>query len=244
MFKIFVLAQDTFRILRRENFFIPMILSFFAVGLFAAVASAWGVWEFDKIFFDISFFWFHIAGSLMAIFVAIHLIQNALVQGEADLFISGPVSRGEWILGKYLGLWGAFIALSFLLWFFWLGLSLFFSFPILFRHFYLFGLGWCVIGSFSFFFGMICSYGIAFFASFSLFFVGTSLSHLQAIMPKDLDWWTKSFINFGAQFFDLQKFYPVDYLSAPSLGLVSLYGLGLGLFFLSLSILVFQKKDL
>ena len=102
--RMLAIAQNTFRESVRDK--VLYVLLFFAVAtIFGSKALGWiSVGQDIKIVKDICLAATSIFGALIAIFVGTSLIYKEMDKRTLYTIISQPMHRGEFILGKYLGL--------------------------------------------------------------------------------------------------------------------------------------------
>tara|TARA_B110001454_G_scaffold219196_1_gene251396 strand:+ start:9912 stop:10682 length:771 start_codon:yes stop_codon:yes gene_type:complete len=101
---VYTIAQTTFRELIREKMFI--IIFFLAVGLFlfSIALSNLSIWEFQRILSDFSLSSMELAALGIALFSGSFMIFKEIEKQTCLLLLSKPISRMEFIIGKFLGL--------------------------------------------------------------------------------------------------------------------------------------------
>lgn len=104
--RIWVIATGSFREAVRTKVFLNLLgLSFLIlVGGVAVDAGALG--DAGRIYHDIAHAAISISGSMVAIFVGVHLIATDIERKTLHVLLARPVHRFEIVLGKYLGLAG------------------------------------------------------------------------------------------------------------------------------------------
>ncbi|MFQ5457500.1 MAG: ABC transporter permease [Myxococcota bacterium] len=102
--KIQAIAINTFREAVRDKVLYSLL--FFAIALIGAsvVLNRLAIGQQTKIITDIGLSSISLFGTLIAIFVGIGLVSKEIERRTIFTIVSKPVSRGRFILGKYLGL--------------------------------------------------------------------------------------------------------------------------------------------
>lgn len=111
MTRIFALASITFREgIRNRSVFGILLFSLFILGLNLAVAGFF-MRDIGKVSTDMNLSALSFAGLLLVLFVGINLIAKDIDKKTIHLVLSKPISRVEYIWGKFLGI-QFFIAVS------------------------------------------------------------------------------------------------------------------------------------
>jgi ABC-type transport system involved in multi-copper enzyme maturation permease subunit len=111
MSRIFALAGITFREgIRNRSVFGILLFSFFILGLNIAVAGFF-MRDIGKVSADMNLSALSFAGLLLVFFVGINLIAKDIDKKTIHLVLSKPISRVEYIWGKFLGI-QIFLAVS------------------------------------------------------------------------------------------------------------------------------------
>lgn len=102
--KVYAIAINTFKEVIRDKIFYSLV--FFAILLLGAsvLLSTLTVGEQSKIIEDLSLSGIEIFGVIIAIFVGIGLVNKELEKKTIYTIISKPITRWQFLLGKYLGL--------------------------------------------------------------------------------------------------------------------------------------------
>lgn len=119
MSKVLAIAHNTFKEAVRNR--ILYVLLFFAalILLGSWVASTLSIANNEKVMRDLGVAGINIIGLLIAVFVGIGLVYNEMDKKTIYTIISKPISRWQFILGKYLGLLlTIFLNLLAMTWFF------------------------------------------------------------------------------------------------------------------------------
>ncbi len=104
MKSILTIAQTTFRELIREKMFIIIFFLAIALLLFSVALSNLSIWEFQRILSDFSLASMEIAGLGIALFSGSFMIFKEIEKQTCLLLLSKPISRSEFIVGKFVGL--------------------------------------------------------------------------------------------------------------------------------------------
>lgn len=104
MKSVFAIAQTTFRELIREKLFI--VIFFIAVGLLllSVALSNLSIWEFQRILSDFSLSSMEIAALGIVLFSGSFIIHKEIEKQTCLLLLSKPITRRDFIVGKFLGL--------------------------------------------------------------------------------------------------------------------------------------------
>jgi len=102
--KVRAIAMNTFREAVRDKILYSLL--FFAIALIgiSVVLNRLAIGQQTKIITDIGLASISIFGTLIAVFVGIGLVSKEIERRTIYTIVSKPVSRGRFILGKYLGL--------------------------------------------------------------------------------------------------------------------------------------------
>ncbi|GAB1540953.1 ABC transporter permease subunit [Scytonema sp. NUACC21] len=102
--KVTVLATNVFREVIRDR--ILYIIGFYTIilGVASRLLPAFAAATEDKMFLDLGLAAMSILGLIVAIFVGTGLINKEIEKRTVLVLIAKPVSRSEFITGKYLGL--------------------------------------------------------------------------------------------------------------------------------------------
>lgn len=248
-----VIAGETFVLLRRDKIFVPALVISLLIAAMANLASGWSVEDFTKILFDIGFFGFQMTGSLVAIFWGAKIISDSKQEGSLEVQLAAPISRGSWILGKYLGLCLCLLTLAAILLVIWQALMLLNAFGWMHRHHLIvyayIVLSWMVQGALAILMASFMGQAIAMFSTLCLWLVGMASSLVANTLSPDSSALTKSITIGIARFWDFQQFNLVDYVQTKSwlgpdeLTWRGMYALILIVFQLSLSVTIFSRRD-
>lgn len=247
-------AQEAGLMLRRDRFFFPALLGAGFVFGIAQVASGWGIFEFQKILFDIGGLGFQVIGGGMAIFWGTKRIQDARKEGVLEVQLAGVVQPSSWFVGQWLGLCLALLSLGALMLAFWQVLMLINNFGWLQADqaacLGLMILAWLVLASLAMFFSSFCSSNVALFSSLSAWVSGLSASLVLTTLPPNSQPSLVSVLDTIVLFWDLQRFHWVGVLgqaqfpNTAELWAHTAYGLSLCLTFVFLGQWIFRSRDL
>lgn len=104
MYRIIAIASNTFReTIRDKILYNLLIFALLIIGLSYFLGDL-TVMEQVKVIKDLGLASIHIFGALMAIFIGIGLVSKEIEKRTIYTIVSKPVSRVEFLIGKYLGL--------------------------------------------------------------------------------------------------------------------------------------------
>ena len=104
MMRIWVIARNVFLEIIRDR--VLYLVALYALGMAAAtlLLPEVAAGAQDKITLDLGMAGIHVLGLLVAVFVGTGLINQEIEKRTVLVLIAKPVSRGEFIVGKHLGL--------------------------------------------------------------------------------------------------------------------------------------------
>lgn len=101
---VLVIAQNTFRETVRDKILYSLVIfTVFSFGL-ALLFGDLTVWEHDKLVSDMGLASINLVGVIIAIFVGIGLVNKELERRTIYTVMARPISRTQFILGKFGGL--------------------------------------------------------------------------------------------------------------------------------------------
>lgn len=104
MNKVFVLARNTFfEMLHERLFFVVVIIAVFLIS-FSFLLGALSFDEQKKILADFGFLAIQVASLGIALFSGAYLIHREIEKQTCLLMLARPLSRGQFFIGKFLGL--------------------------------------------------------------------------------------------------------------------------------------------
>ena len=254
MQKLLAITLDSYKKLYRDKVFIPAIFVATFLMLIAMAASEFGTIEVYKIMYDIGSSSYLFIGCLTGIFWGTNLISDAKTDGSMELQLCSPITRSQWLFGKFLGLVIVKILLAVILTSLWQILFTALGHGTVdlnaFKFFFSLSLAWLVMDSLTILLAILTSKSVALFSSFSLFLIGIiSGPLLQSLSPKS-DPMVKTLITNLCSFWNLSYFNLSSYLIENKLISISnllpriIYAVSLITFFISLSVICFNNKDL
>lgn len=248
-----VISWETFILLRRDKVFVPALVISLVISAFANLASDWSVEDFTKILFDIGFFGFQMTGSLVAIFWGAKIISDSRQEGSLEVQLAAPVTRGTWIIGKYIGLCLCLFMLAIILLVIWQGLMLLNGFGWMTENqlicYAYIVLSWLVQGALAIFMASFMGQAIAMFSTLCLWLTGMASALVANTVSPESSPLTKFLVSQIARFWDFQQFNLVDqvhsatWLSNNELAYRAAYGILLILVQISLSVTIFSNRD-
>jgi len=102
--KIFAIALNTFKEAVRNRVLYVLLLFAILILLGAWVASTLAIFGQDRIVRDLGVAAINIVSVLIAIFVGLNLVYNDLDKKTIYTIVSKPISRWQFLVGKYFGL--------------------------------------------------------------------------------------------------------------------------------------------
>ena len=252
---IFAVASETFLRLRRDKVFVPALL--IGIGLLGltGLASFWGVEEFFKILYDLGTAAYLFTGATVAIFWGNKIVSDSKQEGSLEVQLASPIGRSTWLIGKFLGLFGALILLAIGFLIAWQGIYLGYGMGWINHYdlwmFALLTVVWFVLAALSIFFATLATQAVALFCSIWMFVCGLiSGPILQALSPETPES-TKKVVGLIAGIWNLHLFnisQSISQYHRPELpfdiGLRFGYGALLCAFFLTAACFAFQKRDI
>lgn len=246
-FQLFLIAHQTFSILRKNKFlYLALGLPFFFLWG-AQQLGTWTIGDQQKVLYDMLAFNLNIAGNIIAIFLG-HQLLLTLDQNYCNaLDFASPISRETWVFGRFLGLSLALLALllvQMVAWYFILLINEFeFFFQLDLKIFITHYLGWLCTGSLALFFSSFSHKTTSFFLALLCWIVGLA-SPLLIEASGDPE--SINFSKVFSQVWNLQRFNVSykDILEFGDLFSLYLYGLGLIGIFLIATIHIFARKDI
>jgi len=254
MNQIVYISKETFTILRRDRVFLPAIVIGVSLLALTGIASYWGIEEFRKILYDLGAMFFQLTGFSIAIFWGTKILSDSKSEGSMEWQLSAPVSRVNWLLGRFIGLSLALILIASFMVLTWQFIYLAYGIgTIKLKTIFIFSfltLSWILMASVATLFASIASSAVALFSSFWIMLVGLiSQPVLQALSPETPDS-MRVFVRAVAGIWNLHAFNTSglatssQYLSPNQMLDLLGYGLMLIGVVLSLACIVFHKRDL
>lgn len=102
--KVIAIAKNTFRETVRDKIFYNLLIFYIAMMSISILLGGMSIGEDEKIIKDLGLSGMAIFGALITIFIGISLINREVDRHTIFTVLSKPVSRAEFILGKFAGL--------------------------------------------------------------------------------------------------------------------------------------------
>jgi len=102
--KVIAIARNTFKETVRDKIFYNLLIFYVAMTSISILLGGLSIGEDEKIIKDIGLSSMAIFGALITIFIGISLINREIDRHTIYTVLSKPVSRAEFILGKFAGL--------------------------------------------------------------------------------------------------------------------------------------------
>lgn len=253
MRRFFSTISETFLLLRRDKVFLPVIVVIICIVCLAALASSWGTQDYKKILYDIGTTGIDITGALVAIFWGTKLIADSKKEGSLELQLAAPVSRSQWVIGKFIGLTATLLFLCMTMLVFWQAILLMNGLGWMEKkHLIIFLLqpvGWTVLAALAVCLASMTSQMTAMFSSLCLWILGLTSVSISESMHPDTAPAIKSLIRQLAHFWDFQKFNLSEYanlkplIASEEIVWRACYGLTLSLLLVSIAAVLFTRKD-
>lgn len=176
MVKLIATAHETFLALKRDKIFYPAIGATVFIFLLASFIAEWSVDDGRIVFYNISTTMFRLSGDMIALLFGSKVIHDAMVSGSIETSLSRPISRGRWVIGKYLGLGACLVLFAVIAGFGWSLINFIYQMKLP-TNFILWGTlfaltEWLIIGALSMFLSTIAGFGTALFSCFALWILG------------------------------------------------------------------------
>lgn len=254
MTKTLYIAYETFVLLKRHKIFVPMIVVFACVCFVSTLATGLAPNEFRKVLFDVGIAGLHGAGGLIAIFWGAKAMTDSRQEGSLEVQLASPISRSTWLLGKFLGLVGALVALGLIFCALWQGVMLALGFGWMSGN-ELAALGfivlvWTILAGLVIFFSSFCNLPVAVFSCLCAWGLGMSSEFLARGFPPNAPGFTQSLVTGLTRYWNLQRFNLSDALGQPAFPDTAnlLWRLGHGVALVGVimiaSMALFKRRDL
>jgi Cu-processing system permease protein len=117
---IVAIAINTFKESVRNKILYNILILAIGLIVFAVSIADWSVFERVQVMEDMGLATMSITGLLMAVFIGVGLLGREIATKTVYMIISQPVSRSQFIIGKFFGLLGVLLAnftlMSIMLW--------------------------------------------------------------------------------------------------------------------------------
>jgi Cu-processing system permease protein len=98
------IALASFRETVRDKILYTLLFFIFLMFGFSMLLGSWSIFAYEKVIKDFSLGAMSIGALLMAIFIGVGLIQKEIQRKTVYALLAKPVSRWQFLVGKYLGL--------------------------------------------------------------------------------------------------------------------------------------------
>jgi ABC-type transport system involved in multi-copper enzyme maturation permease subunit len=102
--KIIAIARNTFRETVRDKIFYNLLIFYIAMVSISILLGGLSIGEDEKIIKDVGLSGLSVFGALITIFIGISLVNREMDRRTVNTVLSKPVSRAEFIVGKFAGL--------------------------------------------------------------------------------------------------------------------------------------------
>lgn len=251
MNRIWAIVLTTFRENYRNRFFGVLFLMSVILLFFSLLLGELSFEEHQKILFDVGFSSIHIVMLVMTIFMGSFTLNREFEKQTYMTLLASPLRRGEFLLGKIIGLWSliflTLFGLSVMLYSL-LGDVNIINFSFIFYGILLEGL---VLLTCSFFFALTLSPIVGLLSGFTIYFIGNWLEDLEFFAKKSKIDAYISFSNAAKTIFpnlyesNWRYFYLLEEgVSLDRVFYVSVHLLIWSVFLFFISDFVFRKKSL
>jgi ABC-type transport system involved in multi-copper enzyme maturation permease subunit len=248
-----VVTMQTFILLRRDRIFWPALGASLLISAVAALFSSWGTEDLVKMRYDFGLFGFQLSGSAVAMLWGVKMISDARQDGSMEVQLAAPVSRGVWLVGKYLGLGACILLISSLFMTVWQAMLLALGYNLMqgpqLLAFAMMVLGWMVTGALAVFFASLARAPLAIFATVSTWIAGLISPLVGQATTHDTPLPIRLVVATITRYWDLQQFNLVDKAldpAMPSLRFIldgGLYGIILIALLISLASIICSRRD-
>lgn len=102
--KVTAIARSTFRETVRDKIFYNLLIFYVALVSISVLLGGLSIGEDEKIIKDVGLSGLSVFGALITIFIGINLVSKEIDRRTVNTVLSKPVSRAEFIFGKFAGL--------------------------------------------------------------------------------------------------------------------------------------------
>ncbi len=255
MNKIRSIWVSTFLQLLRDKVFVPFSIALFCFLGMSVLISDWAHGDFTKVMMEVASFGFHLMGGFLSIFWAVKLMGDSKAEGVMELQLSTPISRSQWVIGKFLGLSSVLLFAGALMIAGWQVCLLMDGQSIMSLRQLVIFLNiiflWVILGGIGLFFCSFAGSNIALFSSVCLWFLGLLAPVAVSALSETTPQWIRSTVEGVAGVWNLQRFIKTSIVYDFTLPIpwdnvlyTGLYGCGILLIVLPLTGWVFNNKDI
>lgn len=256
---ILIIARETFVLLRRDKIFLPLVVVGLCLVFFSSMMQDSSADELVKTMFNMGASGFFFTGIIICLLWGVKSICESRRDGSIELQLAAPVTRSQWLIGKYIGLCCSLLLVGIIL-FAAFQLMLYVDFKkimtgkqvLVFVYLYI---GWMVFAAICTFFSTFCNTPTATFSSFCVWVTGMLSGVIVASAPPRSDGSiVETLVKMIASFWDFQRFNLVEHAvrySGPetfpppsALLWFATYGIAVVVLLLSASTIIFNHRDL
>ena len=216
MNKVRSIWVSTFLQLLRDKVFVPFSVALFCFLGMSVIISDWAHGDFTKVMMEIACFGFHLMGGFLAIFWAVKLMGDSKAEGVMELQLSTPISRSQWVIGKFLGLSSVLLFAGILMIVGWqiclfmdgMGMMQLRELVIFLNIIFL----WIILGGLGLLFCSFAGSNIALFSGVCVWFLGLLAPVAVSALTKTTPGWIRSIVEGVANIWNLQRFIKTSYV--------------------------------
>lgn len=251
MKKILSIASETSILLRRDQIFQPLAVIVGAAIAIAIFATDWSIEDRSLVYHNIIAFVFQMSGSIIALIWGVKIIADAKVDGSIEQSLTRPISRGQWLLGRLLGLGASLFILNIAVGIIWRTGAYIYDIHTVVSWFTISMVQtlflWIIVGGLAVFVSSFTGPGTALFASASLWLLGLVSKPISQGLTGQSFENLRIFTTQIANIWTLSPFVPEPYGEILSVPLRQIYA-GYGLCMISLlyvvSSIISKSKDI
>ncbi len=249
---VLALIQNSLREALRDRLYIAIIFISFVLILLSLILGEMSFAEQERILINFSLAAIHLTAMGMAIFSGSYAVNREIEKYTYSTILVRPVSRGQFLIGKYVGLFGVLIGTIFSLC---MVLALLVGKVSLIAVLLKIGFGISLevltISALSFFLATFLRPVVALFASFGLFILGHWLPDLKyfaehsdspafMIFAEVLNWCTPHLYQMNWR----QHVFVQEGVAWSQISLASIHALAWSVLTLYVTLIIFRRKDL
>lgn len=216
----------------------------------AIFATDWSIEDRATVYHNIIAFVFQASGSIIALIWGVKIISDSKVDGSIEQSLTRPISRGQWLLGRLLGLGVSLFILNIAVGIIWRTGAYIYDIHTIVSWFTISMVQtlflWLIVGGVAVFVSTFTRPGTALFASASLWLLGLVSKPISQGLTEQSFENIKMFTTKIANLWTLSPFVPEPYgqiLSVKLRQLYSVYGLCMICLLYIVSSLIIKSKD-
>lgn len=199
----------TVKLLRRDKVFFPAILFGGLLGVFAAMASAWTIDDYNRVLYDFGLGGFHFIGAIVAVFWGAKTISDYKSDSSIELQLTAPISKSHWFLGKYLGLLFVLSVIGLGLMALWQVILLQYGYEMMQTRqvipFLMFVLEWWILGAVAFFFASFATSTTSIFCTLVAWILGLTSQLFYTAMTSETGAFIKGSLGLLKKYWNFQR---------------------------------------